>query len=177
MKTVLFCSALAAAFAWSGAALASLEWNWSYTAAGINATGTFTTDDTPDGSGFYLITGITGSRDGVAITGLQPAGTPIPGNEPYAVDDLVSPKGAQLTGNGFGFSLANGDYANPFYVPSEYREYLSVPPYTTGQGTEVPVSFTAAIVPEPDTASLAGLGIVGLVAACWRRGRGVDAGV
>src|SRR3954449_9652951 len=68
---------------------ASLLWNWSYSGPGISAQGVFTTVDTPDSLGFYLITGITGVRNGDAITGLQPVGTPIPGNEPFAVDNLV----------------------------------------------------------------------------------------
>ena len=47
--------------------------------------------------------------------GLQPAGTAVPGNEPFAVDNLVRTAAPQLTVHGFGFSLANGDYANPFH--------------------------------------------------------------
>ena len=37
--------------------------------------GTFTTDDAPDANGFYRITGIAGSRNGVTISGLQQTGT------------------------------------------------------------------------------------------------------
>jgi hypothetical protein len=62
----------------------ALTWNWSYSGVGIIAGGTFTTVDTPDGSGFYLITGIAGARNDASILGLQPAGTPIPGNEPFS---------------------------------------------------------------------------------------------
>ncbi len=94
-----------------------------------------------------MITGITGSRNDQVITGLQATGTPIPGNAPYAVDNLVSSGGPQLTEHGFGFSLANGDYANPFGKGSGYLEYVSAPPYPAGKGTELPVTFTAAIVP------------------------------
>jgi len=61
-------------------AQASLLWNWSYTGAGIAATGTFTTDNAPDSGGYYEIKGITGSRNGVAIISLVPAGEAIPGN-------------------------------------------------------------------------------------------------
>ena len=72
---------------------ASRIWDWSYSGAGIAAGGTFMTTDTANGSGYYQIVGITGSRNGDAITGLQPTGTPIPGNEPYAVDNLISLSG------------------------------------------------------------------------------------
>jgi hypothetical protein len=51
---------------------------------------------------------------------------------------LVNAAEPQLTDNGFSFSLANGDYANPFYSGSSYYEYLSVPPYVNGAGIETP---------------------------------------
>ena len=90
-------------------ARALLLWNWSYSGAGVSASGTFTTNDAPDAAGFYQIVGITGTDNGAAITGLQPTGTAIPGNEPYAVDNLVSAAEPHLTKHGFGFSLANGN--------------------------------------------------------------------
>jgi hypothetical protein len=139
-------------------------WSWSYSGDGVAASGTFTTNDAPDGAGFYQIVGITGTDDGATITGLQPTGTAIPGNEPYAVDNLVSAAEPHLTTHGFGFWLANGNHANPFYNGSSYYEYLSVPPYMNGAGPERPISFTAAIVPEPSAASLMLAGLAGLVA-------------
>src|SRR5436309_2068044 len=95
---------LVAITAISKQANASLIWNWSYSGTGINAAGTFLTVDTPDALGFYLITGITGMRNGETITGLQATGTPIPGNEPFAVDNLIRVGASQLTGDGFGYS-------------------------------------------------------------------------
>jgi len=136
------------------AAATSLSWNWNYQASGIAASGTFITNDTPDSSGFYQIVGITGTRNGDTITGLQPAGTAIPGNEPYAVDNLVSLGYPQLTGNGFGFSTSAGDYINPFFAdflsPQAYLEFFSVPS-SPSENTELPISFSAspASVPEP----------------------------
>ena len=78
-------------------------WSWDYSAAGIAASGTFTTTDTPDSAGFFTVTAITGSRNGVAITGLEPAGSAIPGNDPYAVDDLVSIAITSSLGGASGF--------------------------------------------------------------------------
>lgn len=127
-------------------ASALLLWNWSYSGSGVSASGTFTTNGAPDGAGFYQIVGISGTDNGATITSLQPTGTAIPGNEPYAVDNLVSAAEPHLTTHGFGFSLANGNYANPFYNGSSYYEYLSVPPYVNGAGPEKSVSFAAAIV-------------------------------
>ena len=157
---------------------ASLIWDWNYARDGVLASGTFTTDDIPSGSGFYLISGITGTRNGETITGLQPTGTPIPGNEPFAVDNLVSPNGPQLTHNGFGFATSGGNYANPFFAdfssPAQYLEFFSVPPFTAGLGvedSELPIDFAATLrnVSEPATYSLllvglgAGVGFVSLL--------------
>src|SRR5215831_9254353 len=144
-------------------ATALLLWNWSYSGAGISASGTFTTNDAPDRAGFYQIVRIGGTDNGATITDLQPTGTAIPGNEPYAVDNLVSAVEPRLTTHGFGFSLANGNYANPFYNGSSYYEYLSVPPYVNGAGPEKPVSFAATIVREPSAASLMLVGLAGLI--------------
>jgi hypothetical protein len=140
------------------AAPASTSWNWTYTEAEITASGTFTTADLPDPTGGYLITGITGTRNGRAIVGLQPTGTAIPGNEPFDVDNLVFlQQGQQLTKAGFGFATADGNFANPFFAdflptPS-YLEFFSTPPFNDGgQGTgdsELPIQFSASPVPEP----------------------------
>lgn len=130
-----------------GRAQATRLWKWSYTGAGIAAAGTFTTSDAPDDRGFYRIVGITGTRNGAAITGLQPTGTSVPGNQPFAVDNLVSATGGQLTIHGFGYALANGAFANPFENGAEYLEYLSVPPHPNGADTELAVRFEAMIVP------------------------------
>jgi hypothetical protein len=144
------------------AAAATLSWDWNYTGSGIAANGTFSTNDTPDSSGFYLITGITGTRNGATITGLQPTGTPIPGNEPFNVDNLISLNPQQLTGDGFGYSTAGGSFVSPFYASflatPGYLEVFSEPPIVSGfqnlrPGSELTVSFSAQItsVPEPLT--------------------------
>jgi hypothetical protein len=152
---------------------ASTIWNWQLSGSGIAASGTFTTLDSPDTTGGYLITGITGTRNGINITRLQAPGTAIPGNEPYSVDDLVylAPK-AQLTSSGFGFALADGTYSNPFYadfLPTPgYLEFYSTPP----EHTELSIAFSAAPVatPEPGSAGLALLA-AGLLSGVlrWRR--------
>lgn len=170
-RAVLIALSLCATAAVAHAARASLTWNWRYSAPGIAASGTFTTADDPDGSGFYQITAISGARNGAAITALQPTGTPIPGNAPFAVDNLVRASGPQLTKHGFGFATADGDFANPFYadfaMPPGYVEFFSTPPFTGPGNTELPVSFTAS-VPEPGAASLVGVALIGLVAASRR---------
>jgi hypothetical protein len=163
-------AAAAVLVAGAPAAHAERQWHWQFAGAGgVEASGTFTTGNAPDAAGFYLVTAISGERDGVAITGLQPAGTAIPGNEPYAVDDLVSATGPQLTGNGFGFTTADGNASNPFWAdfdtPADYLEFRSFGP-DGATSTELPVTFSATLdpVPEPAPAALlaAGLGLVAL---------------
>ena len=127
----------------------ALEWRWSYQGEGVAASGSFTTTDTPNADGFYEITGIKGEMNGVAITGLQPAGTSIPGNEGYPVDGLVRTETPQLSLHGFGYALADGAYANPFYgdhfVPPGVYAFFSD---TKNSKTSEPlVKFTATIVP------------------------------
>lgn len=150
-------------------ARADIVWNWSYSGAGITAGGTLTTADAPDAQGFHQITGITGARNGQAITGLYPTGSAIPGNEPYALDNLVRAEGQdRLTVHGLGFALADGSHANPFFA-----DFLPTPGYlevltTAGGGfSEVPIVFTASPVPEPAALALvlAGLGVL----ACRRK--------
>ena len=148
-------------------------WRWSLSGEGVSASGTLTTTDAPNDKGFVQITSIAGSRNGIVVTGLQPAGTAVPGNDGYPVDDLLRVRGSQLTGQGFGFALANGTYSNPYYAdfqsPPAYYEFFSFPPSNAAGHTERPVVFFAAPVPEPATWSLliAGFGLVG--AALRRR--------
>jgi hypothetical protein len=152
LAIILFLSIAAGSFP----AHASRLWSWKYAGGSIAASGTFLTEDSPDAQGGYLITAIAGTRSGETITGLQPTGTPIPGNEPYAVDNLLfAGPGPQLTKNGFGFSIADGTYSNPFYadfLPTPaYLEFYSMP--NSNSSTELPVIFSATLVstPEPDT--------------------------
>lgn len=132
----------------------SLLWRWSYRGENILAHGTLKSTDTADADGFYLITAIAGERNGETIIGLQPTGTAIPGNEPFAVDNLISAQDHQLTGNGFGYALEDGTYANPFFAdflsPETYLEFFSAPPFGPGIGpedSELPVDVAARILP------------------------------
>ncbi|MDP5017136.1 PEP-CTERM sorting domain-containing protein [Anabaena sp. UHCC 0187] len=137
----------------------ALTWNWNYAAAGVTANGTFTTNDTPDSLGFYQIYEITGIRNGETITGLQPVSIPIPGNEPYHVDNLISSHSPQLTVKGFGYTTATGNYCSPFFadfLPKPgYLEVFSVPPFVTGaenfgiEDSELSINFSATIITKP----------------------------
>lgn len=177
IRSALMGGLVAAAIAAAQApAQAALTWNWEYSAPGISAGGSLTTADVADGAGYFSITGISGQRNGIAITGLQPAGTSIPGNEPFAVDNLVGEAGFLLTTNGFGFALADGTYANPFhaeFLPSlGYMEFFSAAPFAVGainagpEDSEIEISFRAAIarttVPEPGALGLLAAALAGI---------------
>jgi hypothetical protein len=123
-------------------ARATLLWRWSYTGSGISATGIFTTASKPDRQGFYQVSHIAGTRNGVTISSLRPAGTAIPFNEPYAVDNLIRTTPPPLTEHGFGFMLADGTFANPFYKDGRTVEVVSDP--VTAQISEAPVQLSAS---------------------------------
>ncbi|BAY49247.1 hypothetical protein SAMD00079811_68760 [Scytonema sp. HK-05] len=156
-------------------AASALNWNWNYSGTGITASGTFTTNDTANDLGFYQITGITGTRNGETITGLQPTGTSIPGNEPFIVDNLISLNTQQLTGDGFGYSTERGNYSNPFFasfLPTPgYLEVFSAPPIVPGfenlglEDSELPISFSATIITVPESTSILSLLILGTIGA------------
>ena len=141
--------ALAVGLALIASGAQASTWRWSYQGEGVAASGAFTTNDTPDPDGFYEITGITGEANGVAITGLQPPGTSIPANDGYPVDNLVRRDAPRLTMHGFGYALANGTYANPFYgahfAKPDYYAFFSDP--ANQRTSEPPVAFTATMVP------------------------------
>ncbi|MBD2514366.1 PEP-CTERM sorting domain-containing protein [Nostoc sp. FACHB-973] len=162
-------------------AASALNWTWNYSGIGITADGTFITNDTPDDLGFYQILGITGTRNGETITGLQPAGTPIPGNEPFNVDNLISLNAQQLTGDGFGYSTSGGNYSSPFFasfLPTPgYLEVFSAPPFVPGaenlgpEDSELTISFSASIVTVPESTSIFSLlafGTLGVVSVFKR---------
>jgi hypothetical protein len=125
------------------------EWRWSYQGEGVAASGILTTKDAPNADGFYEITGIKGDMNGVAITGLQPAGSSIPGNDGYPVDSLIRTEAPQLSLHGFGYALADGTYANPFYgdhfVPPGVYAFFSDP--ANGKTSEPLVNFKATKAP------------------------------
>lgn len=147
-RLAVLCIALPAAPAETAAA--SLHWSWRYEGAGISASGTLTTNDVADSAGYFQIIAIAGTRNGTRITRLQPAGTAIPGNEPYTVDNLLSASGQQLTDHGLGFALADGTFSNPFFAhthtPPTYLEFFSAPPSVHARHSELPVHFTASLM-------------------------------
>ena len=161
IKTLAIGLAAFALLAFSPSAVrASLLWNFSYvdTATGgtlIQASGTLTTSDVltafVDGSGMsgYQVTGISGERNTLAITGINPNGS-----FPAAIivgsvifdNGLLTPP-PQFDNNGLSFFVAPDEY-NLFSVNNVGGGYYEAP---NGTFDYVPVTLTLSQVPEPTT--------------------------
>lgn len=136
-------SAIGASIFFSVPAFAQQLWCWDFTGAGISAAGTFVTGSSVDADGYHPITAITGHANSATVIALQPAGTSIPGNSGYPVDNLVRATAPQLTKHGLGFLTSDGTYHNLFHL-EQYRDYVSRPPYEDGKGAEPTIRFKAS---------------------------------
>lgn len=165
--------AILATAAVSGAPAArAAVFDWSYTGLhGYSVTASGTLDATPLGGDAYAVTAITGTRNGVAITGLTA----------YAVQDQTVYTGfPALDYFGLAFVNANGSAFNVFYDTSTtdpyscgFVGYCEIGPGisgTSGLGPphdpEGPIDFTLSgavpAVPEPTSLALLGTALAGL---------------
>jgi hypothetical protein len=129
-----------------------------------SGSGTLTTNGLSSGS--YLITKITGTFDGSAITSLLAPGG-FAGN-----DNLLFPASPQLDGVGLSFQTANGDVWNieclsaaitPCFQPIVYEVLLDVGGTPVGQDGPHTFDATPTVpTPEPNSVALMVLGM-GLV--------------
>lgn len=134
-------------------ASAAQLYNFSYSGTDINAEGTFTTDGPGKEPGSFLITGITGQRNGVAITQLLPPGTYPVGPDVTPNDNLFFPnQDIKLTFPGFSFQTADNKQYNAYY-DTDKSSYLECS--TPRCDNDPQITFTATPVPEP--ASVLGL--------------------
>jgi PEP-CTERM motif len=147
---------LAGAVLAGGISTAQAEtWAFSYTGPGITASGTFTTA----GAALALedILSISGTRNGVAITGLVPLDT----DPNFTYDNQFTIGSPNFTEGGMLFSLAGGGLnTNVYFFGGVYNEV-----YVDGlEVFDTPITWNVTAVPEPATvlSMLAGLGLLGV---------------
>jgi hypothetical protein len=145
-------------------ASAVTTWNFSYSGAGVTASGSFTT------AGNALVAedilSISGVRNGVAITGL----VPLDSDPDFLYDNQFTIASPNFTDGGMVYSLANGLHINVYFFAGTYTDLYVINNLTPVE-TDITWNVAAAPIPEPATvlSMLAGLGLMG---AFMRRGRG-----
>lgn len=143
-------------------AQASVIFNFAYSYAGVTSSGQFVTTDNLNGT--FLVTGVSGERNGVVIASLLPVGTG------GLTSNLLYPANAiPVDFPGVSYQLTDGMQINLYNSPSQgnVREYVNF-------NTELPVGgafalvLTEQAVPEPLTSGLVGAGLLVLLFARLR---------
>jgi hypothetical protein len=137
--------------------------DFSYTGPGIDASGTFTTTDTPDADGFYTITSIDGTRNGIAMTLLPPGSYPADGPN----DNLVQPNANMVDFGGVSFST-DQDYNVYQAEPDVYDECFGGCDALPGNDV-VLTTFSVTAVPEAAVWALVLAGVAGIGGALRSR--------
>jgi hypothetical protein len=145
--------------------------DFSFSNSSANATGTFTLSDdatTVNGRQAYKVTGITGVRNGVAFTGLNPA---FPTDQGGA-DNYIYLSGDPFTGLGVSYNLADMTYGNIYMGGRSVFEGTSTTLDASAFGNTVeftttnlrPATPVGGAVPEPATWAMMilGFGVVGV---------------
>jgi hypothetical protein len=161
MGLILLAVGSLAANATSMANATSLLWDFNYAGNGVSASGSITTDSTLNG-GAYLITDITGQRNGESILSLTPAGYVDLGRGYLFSDNLLYPVAPYVDVAGITFQTSSG-YYNLCNVgsgcgSSGYQDISG----QTFAFTPVTLTIKPASVPEPAMLSLFGLALLGL---------------
>ena len=147
--------------------------DFTYTGAGISTRGQFTTTATAT-NGAYTVTGITGTRNGAAITGLI-----APGDPTFANDNSLYASGPYADYAGIAFTVGSAGSARRFDIydfnmPTDNPSYRECTDPCATTPTDPQVTFTvtpATTAPEPATLALLGAGLLGVGGAARQRRR------
>ncbi len=171
---VLFVSLLAQPFAHADEAYSFSYSGDGVTASGIFMTGAYSDDvDGVQGLAGWEITGIEGTRNGVAITGLwdNPNGFDPTTVGDVEFDNVLLAQSLTLDYFGLAYTLANGEavnvYSQDYPVGGGYFDWVD------GSGAFIPVSLDPEPCPDnADTALLLVLGFALCASASlyWKRG-------
>ena len=143
-QKLTFITSSVALFVVAGVNSASADtFNFSYSSPSDTASGVLTTNPYNSATNSYLITEITGARDGVSIDSLLPSDS-FAGN-----DNLLLASTSKLDINGFSY-IAGGKYFGVYFGGDYYHEVTP--------SVDQIVAFSATAVPEPSSV----LGVLGL---------------
>jgi len=132
---------------------------FSYSGSGYTGSGVFIA--TNEGGGTYLVTGVTGTQNGLPFTGVEPVTPQFSG---YSYDNLLFLKSTpQLDVLGILLDW-NGGVVNLGYDNTRYGLWDATTPYPDPSHE---IGFSAT--PEPSTLLTLGSGIVGLVGLARKR--------
>lgn len=163
-----FALALSLGFA-SGANAGVLNWSFNYSGTGVTASGIITTSDTPNAflpAPAYDIVGISGLRNGIAITGIVPPSGVFASGFGFNYDNVLYSADPFFDVNGMLYTDLNSEIFNVWYnantpgyaANSYYESVLRNGNYVNTILTDGSIEQ----VPEPAPIMLVGLALLSL---------------
>ena len=156
MRIALTTFALIGALAATSAARAD-DFNFSYSGAGVTESGVLPTVEPFTGT--FLITGISGTRNGASITGLSSFD---------GADNLLFATDPILTFDGFSYTTASDSY-NVFFSGFDGEVNSYVEEDSEGNDITITIAPLTSATPEPSSLVLLGSGMLAAAGAARRR--------
>lgn len=186
MRRYITALACLAAFFSVAASASEIDYQLSFTGAGVDGNLLVSTDGVLNGSGAYTIDAVSGVRNGVTVDGLLPAGN-YPTDSGYCglsicwvlqSDNNFLAGAPFLDSLGLSYSVGGGaDHVNLYYDNGTYYDLTQSANGANCNGLAAcsylgtPVTLSVTAVPEAGTLTLLATGLVGLGFALARRRR------